>query len=150
MHDAIHIRPNIHLQYSEDLGARVFVLAFHSNPKGENLLQPRDSSLYQLHFSSHSIGNSSMANSPYKISLLFDSMCFCLSIRNSFWLVLVYVAVARSFLQVAATEEVASPLRVVQIEGLVLFLSLNLYFKLFGCQENDGKEWLKVLSLRVF
>jgi translation initiation factor 3 subunit H len=30
-------------------------------------------------------------------------------------------AMARSFLQVAATEEVAPPLRAVQIEGLVLF-----------------------------
>ena len=30
------------------------------------------------------------------------------------------VAGARSFLQVAATEEVAPPLRVVQIEGLVI------------------------------
>ncbi|MBA0660373.1 hypothetical protein Goklo_012394 [Gossypium klotzschianum] len=33
-------------------------------------------------------------------------------------------SMARSFLQVAATEEVASPLRVVQIEGLVLFRQL--------------------------
>ncbi|CAL9019789.1 unnamed protein product [Prunus brigantina] len=31
-------------------------------------------------------------------------------------------AVARSFLQVAATEEVASPLRVVQIEGISMIL----------------------------
>ncbi|CAL9019792.1 unnamed protein product [Prunus brigantina] len=38
-------------------------------------------------------------------------------------------AVARSFLQVAATEEVASPLRVVQIEGI----SMILVFSLFCC-----------------
>lgn len=35
---------------------------------------------------------------------------------------------ARSFLQVAATEEVASPLRVVQIEGLVIFSYSFSYF----------------------
>lgn len=34
---------------------------------------------------------------------------------------------ARSFLQVAATEEVASPLRVVQIEGLVMEFTINFY-----------------------
>lgn len=35
---------------------------------------------------------------------------------------MVVVAAVRSFLQVAVTEEVASPLRVVQIEGLVIDL----------------------------
>lgn len=46
---------------------------------------------------------------------------------------------ARSFLQVAATEEVASPLRVVQIEGLVTLLSLNLLFVHDGAFEKDTR-----------
>ena len=55
---------------------------------------------------------------------------------------------ARSFLQVAATEEVASPLRVVQIEGLVSYIYIFVSFTLFGCWENNEENvliWILVL-----
>ena len=55
---------------------------------------------------------------------------------------------ARSFLQVAATEEVASPLRVVQIEGLVSYICIFVSFTLFGCWENNEENvliWILVL-----
>ena len=49
---------------------------------------------------------------------------------------------ARSFLQVAATEEVASPLRVVHIEGLVSYICIFVSFTLFGCWENNEENVL--------
>ena len=55
---------------------------------------------------------------------------------------------ARSFLQVAATEEVASPLRVVQIEGLVSYICIFVSITLFGCWENNEENvliWILVL-----
>ena len=71
--------------------------------------------------------------SPYHLSNLFSSMANTM---------------ARSFLQVAATEEVASLLRVVQIEGLVSYIYIFVSFTLFGCWENNEENaliWILVL-----
>ena len=48
---------------------------------------------------------------------------------NLWYFDVLMAAMARSFLQVASTEEVAPPLRVVQIEGLVVSLSLHALFR---------------------
>ena len=58
------------------------------------------------------------------------------------------VSMARSSLQVAVTKEVASPLRVVQIEGLVSYICISVSFTLFGCWENNEENvliWILVL-----
>ena len=73
-----------------------------------------------------------MANSAYNSIQLIFFFCYELVLTGYG----VCLAVARSFLQVAATEEVASPLRVVQIEGLVISLSLVLDFYINGKPEN--------------
>lgn len=57
---------------------------------------------------------------PFSFSTLTHTII--LSLTLSYCVVLCCAAMAKSFLQVAATEEAAPPLRVIQMEGLVFFL----------------------------